>query len=70
MGAIILENDVSSVNRVRCIGCGNSVAICPSETLKLHKKEQQTVPPLTAVELYDEYLKIKTKLKEKELKRK
>ncbi|MFX1394617.1 MAG: ATP-binding protein [Promethearchaeota archaeon] len=70
MGAITLENDMSTVNRVRCIGCGNCVAVCPSEALKLYKKEKQTVPPLTAVELYEEYLKIKTKLKEKELRRK
>lgn len=70
MGAITLKDDVSSVNHIRCIGCGNCVAVCPSEALKLHKKEQQTVPPLTAVELYDEYLKIKAKLKEKELRRK
>jgi len=70
MGAITLDDDVSSVDRKRCIGCGNCVAVCPSEALKLHKKEQQTVPPLTAVELYDQILEMKTKLKEKKLKRK
>jgi len=70
MGAIKLDNDVSSVIRKRCIGCGNCVAGCPSEALNLHKKEQQIVPPLTAVELYDQILEMKNKAKEKKLRRK
>jgi len=31
-------------NPDRCIGCGNCVAICPSNASQLRKKEEEIVP--------------------------
>nr|MDO8112097.1 4Fe-4S dicluster domain-containing protein [Candidatus Sigynarchaeota archaeon] len=30
-----------------CIGCGNCVAVCPSEAIHLQKKDWETNPPQT-----------------------
>lgn len=69
MDAISLVEEKSSINRRRCIGCGNCVAVCASNALKLQKKDRLSVPPPTMVELYNSILKVKNKMKERELKK-
>ncbi len=59
MNAITLVDEISEVNRDRCIGCGACVPTCPSEAIKLHKKEQENLPPQDWDELYQEILKNK-----------
>ncbi|MFX0135906.1 MAG: ATP-binding protein [Candidatus Hodarchaeota archaeon] len=70
MEAITLGDDISSVNRLRCIGCGNCISVCPSEAIKLLKKEQQFTPPKTLKEYYEDNLAMRTKRKERELRKK
>lgn len=70
MDAISFENDISSIIRKRCIGCGNCVVTCPSEAITLQKKDKLNVPPMTHTDLYNEIMEAKTKIKEKELRRK
>lgn len=70
MDAISLEDNISVINRKRCIGCGNCVIVCPSEAIKLHKKEKLHIPPMTHVDLYKEIMEVRTKIKEKELRKK
>jgi ferredoxin len=61
--AITLIDDKSSIDRKRCIGCGNCISICPSEAITLHKKERESIPPLTMDDLYNLILDEKSKLK-------
>lgn len=70
MGAFSFQQDKYIINRRRCIGCGNCVIFCPSNAIKLCKKERQNVPPMTHEELYNEILEMKKKRKMRELKRK
>ncbi len=63
MTAITLKDDKTEVNAFRCIGCGNCVAICGSEAMELHKKDFETLPPPTTVDLYDTMLAERSKLK-------
>jgi electron transport complex protein RnfB len=44
---------VSGVNLDRCIGCGNCVTSCPSEAIRLLKKEKEVIPPVDSETLYD-----------------
>ena len=69
MDACTISDGISSVNRQRCIGCGNCVAKCPSEALSLQKKEQITIPPETEAELYNSIWDKKKELLERERKR-
>ena len=69
MEAITLIDDISSIKRKRCIGCGNCVTKCPSEAIKLYKRERQFVPYPTMDDLYDKIMERKVKLKEKALER-
>ena len=52
MGAITMMDEVAVVNLDRCIGCGVCAATCPSEALRLHKKDKLHVPPKTQGEIY------------------
>ncbi|MFX1588624.1 MAG: ATP-binding protein [Promethearchaeota archaeon] len=70
MDVITLDDDISSVNRLRCIGCRNCITICPSEAIELLKKEQQFTPPKTLKEYYEGNLAMRTKRKERELRKK
>ncbi|MFX0177488.1 MAG: 4Fe-4S dicluster domain-containing protein [Candidatus Hodarchaeota archaeon] len=70
MDAISLDDDISSINLQRCIGCGNCVLICASKAIKLLKKEPKFIPSETMVEYYEKNLIVRTKLKERELKKK
>ena len=54
--AVKLEDNVSSIDLARCIGCGVCVPTCPHNTILLVKKEQETIPPETAEDLYDQIL--------------
>jgi len=40
----------------RCIGCGNCVPTCPSEAIRLQKKEKETEPPKDRRVLYQEIM--------------
>jgi Fe-S-cluster-containing hydrogenase component 2 len=52
MEAISMVDDVAVVNLDRCIGCGVCTTTCPTEALRLHKKDRLHVPPRTQNELY------------------
>lgn len=67
MDAISLVEDISIVNRKRCIGCGNCVFVCKDDAIQLKKKDRQHVPPMTGTDLYDEITKVESKLKAREL---
>ncbi len=69
MNALSLEEEISSVNRKRCIGCGNCVAKCPSDALTLIKKEKHHIPHETYADLFSELTEKKKIIVEKELKR-
>ena len=43
--ARVMANGVATVNLDRCIGCGNCVVTCQSKASRLHKKEQELIPP-------------------------
>ena len=42
--AMVMVDDVATINLDRCIGCGNCVAICPANAAQLKKKEDEWVP--------------------------
>jgi electron transport complex protein RnfB len=44
-------NDVSSINRERCIGCGVCVSKCPSQAIYLKDKAHSIVPPDNSTDL-------------------
>ncbi|MHA1669347.1 MAG: hypothetical protein ACTSV5_02085 [Promethearchaeota archaeon] len=58
MDAIILENDISSIEKKRCIVCGNYALECLSDAITLRKKDKQKIPPLNVEELYKNYIRI------------
>lgn len=45
MDARTMVDDIAVVNLDRCIGCGNCVALCPTNANSLRKKESEFVPP-------------------------
>jgi len=53
MGAVKVEDKLSSVDLARCIGCGLCVPTCPENAISLVKKTKETVPPETEENLYD-----------------
>jgi len=67
MEAISQVDDISIVNRKRCIGCGNCIFVCLDNAILLNKKDKQHVPPITGTELYNEITQAKAKIKAKEL---
>lgn len=69
MTAITIKDNISSVNRKRCIGCGNCVAFCTSGAMSLKKKDKLWVPPETEVDLYNKIGERKKVLIEREKKR-
>jgi len=52
LDALVMVDSVAVVNLDRCIGCGNCVALCPADAIRLHKKEQEVVPPRNTEALY------------------
>ena len=43
-----LELDATvHVNEVRCVGCGVCVPVCPHQALSLHRRPQESLPPVT-----------------------
>jgi Na+-translocating ferredoxin:NAD+ oxidoreductase subunit B len=59
MGAIVLQDEISAVHRSRCIGCGVCVPTCPSGSMRLVKKEKETVPPADLQAMYGAILMAK-----------
>lgn len=59
MEAITIENKIAIIDLGRCIGCGLCVTTCPTKTLRLIKKEKETVPPKNITALYLKILKEK-----------
>ena len=60
-----MKNEVSKVNKRRCIGCGNCVANCPEEAIKLVKKDTLEIPPNNEDELFSKILSKKNEIKSK-----
>ncbi|MFX0040862.1 MAG: hypothetical protein ACFE9C_15865 [Candidatus Hodarchaeota archaeon] len=60
---ITLIDDIASIERKRCIGCGNFISLCPSEAINLQKKEQKIIPPPTIDDLYNLIQEEKNKMK-------
>jgi electron transport complex protein RnfB len=56
MGAVGMDDGVSSVDLARCIGCGLCVPTCPQNAILLAKKAQEIVPPRTEEDLFDKIL--------------
>ena len=46
------KNDYAAINMERCIGCGNCIVSCPSESLHLLKRENEVEPPEDRTGLY------------------
>lgn len=65
MDAITLDNNISSIELIRCIGCGNCTLECPSDAITLYKKEQQNIPPINVEELIENIWEEKKKAKER-----
>jgi NAD-dependent dihydropyrimidine dehydrogenase PreA subunit len=59
MGAVKLEDKLSSIDLARCIGCGLCVPTCPENAIDLVKKAEETVPPTTEEDLKDEIMALK-----------
>lgn len=62
MKAVSLDNGFAAINLARCIGCGLCVPVCPEEAISLVSKEQEIIPPVTAEELFDAELALKSTL--------
>jgi electron transport complex protein RnfB len=60
MGAVKMDDSVSSVDLARCIGCGLCVPTCPENAVSLVNKAHEIVPPVTAEDLLDTILAAKT----------
>jgi len=52
LDAIHIEDNIAQVNLKRCIGCGVCIPTCTSEAIKLHKKEEETLPPRNSAATY------------------
>lgn len=52
---------VATIDRDRCIGCGNCVVKCPSDAIHLHKKATESRPPEDTKALYAQILSRKLK---------
>jgi Na+-translocating ferredoxin:NAD+ oxidoreductase RNF subunit RnfB len=68
--AIEMNDNISSVDLQRCIGCGNCVLKCPSEAINLLEKDSKFIPSETMTKYYEKNLTLRTKIKERELKKK
>lgn len=65
MEALTLVDDISKVNRKKCLGCGLSVVTYSEEAIKLKNKEKETIPPKTTDNLNEMILNKKKELIEK-----
>ncbi|MHA1534896.1 MAG: 4Fe-4S binding protein, partial [Promethearchaeota archaeon] len=57
-----IEDDISEVNKARCIGCGVCVPTCTSEAISLIKKDEETLPPKNTMETYTKIMNKKAEL--------
>jgi ferredoxin len=55
VGAVALagRSGEATINLSRCIGCGLCVPTCPSEAVRLKKKDSEPLPPANEEDLYD-----------------
>jgi ferredoxin len=58
-----MKNDISKVNKRRCIGCGNCVARCPEQAIQLIKKDDLEIPPDNEDELFAKIFAKKREIK-------
>jgi len=52
MDAIEVEDAIAKVDLTRCIGCGVCVPTCTSDAIKLHKKDEEILPPRNTLATY------------------
>lgn len=62
MDAIIIVDNISTINKKKCLGCGLCVVTCPSEAISLKNKEKVVEPPEIPKDLYDMILSKKNEL--------
>jgi Fe-S-cluster-containing hydrogenase component 2 len=53
MNALKIADKKAVLNAGRCIGCGLCIATCKTGSLKLAKKESETVPPKNMEEKFE-----------------
>ena len=70
MAAITVEGSTITFNQQRCIGCGNCIAACANDAITMQKKDWESRPPATMEDCYDQILKEKNHVREKEQKKK
>jgi Pyruvate/2-oxoacid:ferredoxin oxidoreductase delta subunit len=52
MEALVAADDHTEVLRSHCIGCGVCLNVCPTEAITLTRKEKETIPPDTKMNMY------------------
>jgi Fe-S-cluster-containing hydrogenase component 2 len=66
MDALTLENEKSTPNYDRCIGCGVCVPTCPEDALLLEKKKETVLPPQSTGDMYKKIMQKKAELRRQE----
>jgi len=44
VGALDLSGEVVTVDKDRCMGCGNCVTVCPTESLSMVRRKHEEPP--------------------------
>jgi len=52
MDAVHVEDAIAQIDKTKCIGCGVCVPTCTSEAMKLHKREEEIIPPENTAAAY------------------
>ncbi len=56
MEALSIDDDYSSVDLDRCIGCGACASTCPNNAIELKRKDSTYVPPKDTDAMYKKIL--------------